>query len=166
METEPVCDHEYWFREDEDWIAALARQLFRARRAGDAEAVEVTLTYLEDRLQKVLDRHMRVQSADWPKYPSPGYRWFDGIGRVAPEYLAPHKVRIRSDISWVVGQEAFYYEPFEFELELCPRTGAFGRYVIRFGDHRPLAAKANYRETTESPQGGWAYEFERARRAE
>ena len=164
MESEPICDYEHWFREDEDWIAALARQLFRARRAGDAEGVEVTLTYLEYHLQKVLDRHMRVQCKDWPKYPLPGYRWFDGIDRVAPEYHAPHSVRLRSTIAWVVGQEAWYYDPFEFELELCPRTGAFHRYVFRFGDHRPLEAK-NCREATDSPHGGWAYEFH-ARRAE
>src|SRR4051794_20661249 len=53
MENEPVHDHEHWFREDEDWIAALARQLFRARRAGDAEAVEGGLLLARGRVPQL-----------------------------------------------------------------------------------------------------------------
>jgi hypothetical protein len=67
----------------------------------------------------------------------------------------------RRTICWVIGPALWYYDPLDFQIEVCPETGAFKRYVLRFGDSRPLSAKVKDCETAGLPAGGWAYEFER-----
>jgi len=150
-----------WFAEDEEWIAAQARILFRARRAADGKAVEVAMFYLEHYLVLTLRRHLRETGLGWD---SSG-RWIDGLSQVQSEYLSPGRMRIRAEATWV-DQEKWYDDPFEFELELCPRTGAFRMYVFRFGDYRPLTAKGMGREVVIPPKDGWAFEFQRVRSAD
>ena len=161
MEVKRGYDHEQAFSAAEDWITALARQLFRASRASDSDAVEVTLFYLEEFLQRVLASHLRV-NGDWLDYPSPAYRWFDGLRQTDVEYIAPHKLRIRSTIAWVIDNTGHCYDPFEFELETCPRTGAFRHYVFRFGDDQPIETKSD--RIAKFPQERWVHEFQRSRR--
>ena len=68
---------------------------------------------------------------------------------------------MQAEATWVVGQELWYDDPWEFELQLCPRTGAFVGYVFRFGDHNPLEAKEMGRTVLIPPKGGWEHEFQR-----
>ena len=91
----------------------------------------------------------RGRAADWDGK----HRWFDGINPIDLECPSPGRLHVRGTITWVVGQKVWYTDPFLFELELCPRTGAFLEYVIRFGDHRPLSSKAKDYEASDPP---WA----------
>ena len=150
------------FADFEEWIAALARQLFRARRAEDEKAIEVSLFYLEHYLTLVLRRHLRGIASLWDG----SKRWLDGLSEQKVEHPMPGRLRIQAVVTWVVGQELWYDDPFEFELELCPRTGAFCRYVFRFGDHLPLSAKALGRAVRVPPTDGWAFEFRRSQAEE
>ena len=158
MESIYDPDVEASFAEDDEWIAALVRQVFRARQAEDSSALEVTFCYLEDYLTKVLKRHLRYRDPQWEGHT----RWFDGL-YVTPAYPSPGRFELHGRVAWVIGQEAWHYDPFEFELELESRTGAFRGYVYRFGDHRPLSAKKtrNEEESYLSPVGGWQYEIHR-----
>jgi hypothetical protein len=144
------------FAEDDEWLAAQVRQLFRAHRAGDAKAVEVALFYFKHYLTLTLRRHLKKRDPVWDG----SRRWFDGLD-AEPEYSSPGWLRLRGEVCWVRGQEHWYYDPFDFEMELCPRTGAFRGYVFRFGDHRPLAAKVRGSVASAVPVGGWVYEIER-----
>ena len=148
------------FAESDEWLAAEVRQLFRAHRAGDAKAVEVALFYFEHYLTLTLRRHLRLRDAVWDG----SRRWFDGL-HAEPEYPSPGRLRLRGEVCWVCGQKHWYSDPFDFEMELCPRTGAFRGYVFRFGDFRPLETKVSGSAVSAVPVGGWAYEIER-RRAE
>jgi hypothetical protein len=154
----PQDGEEDSFAESDEWLAAEVRQLFRARRAGDAKAVEVALYYFEHYLTLTVKRHLRLQDEVWSR------RWFDGLS-AEPEYPAPGRLRLRGEVCWVDGQEHWYYDPFDFEMELCPKTGAFHGYAVRFGDHRPLSAKVSGSAVSVIPVGGWAFTIER-RRAE
>src|SRR5437879_3400205 len=110
--------------ESDEWLAAEVRQLFRAHRAGDAKAVEVALFYFEHYLTLTLRRHLRMRGPVWDG----SQRWFDGFS-AEPEYPSPGRLRLRGEVCWVSGQEYWYYDPFDFEMEMCPRTGAFRGYV-------------------------------------
>jgi hypothetical protein len=118
----------------------------------------VELFHLEHYLCLVLKRHLRGNTL-WDN----SQRWFDGFGAVEAEYPSPGQLRIRATLTWVVGQEHWYYDPFEFELTLCPRTGTFRAYVFRFGDHRPLTEKSMNTAVDIPPKGGWGFEFSRNR---
>jgi hypothetical protein len=145
------------FAESDEWLAAEVRQLFRARRANDAKAVEVALFYFEHYLTLTVRRLLRLRDPVWD-----GSRWFDGLN-AEPEYPSPGRLRLRGEVCWVSGQEHWYYDPFDFEMELCPQTGAFRGYVVRFGDHRPLSAKVSGSAASGVPVGGWAFTIERRR---
>lgn len=152
------------FSEHAEWLAAEVRQLFRANRARDAKATEVALFYFFDYVSKVLSRHLSKHDRAWDSSLRPldfaSHRWFDGIS-AEPEYPAPGFLRLRGTICWVIGQERWHYDPLDFQIEVCPKTGAFERYVFRFGDSRPLSAKLKGCETPGAPVGEWAYEFEK-----
>lgn len=149
MENSPANRDDDPFSEFEDWIAALAHQLFRARRMEDEKAIEVTMFYLEYYLTLVLCRHLRGITYLWDGTK----RWVDGLSDKKVEYPMPGWLHIQTTVTWVVGQEHWHDDPFEFELELCPCTGAFRSYVFRFGDHLPLSEKA-MRGTVTVPPGG------------
>jgi hypothetical protein len=149
------------FAESDEWLAAEVRQLFRARRADDAKAVEVALFYFEHYLTLTVRRHLRLRDEVWDG----SRRWFDGLN-AEPEYPAPGRLRLRGEVAWVSEMTHYYYDPFDFEMELCPRTGAFIGYVARFGDHRPLSAKVNGSAVSGTPVGGWAFTIERRKHAE
>jgi hypothetical protein len=143
------------FLTHEEWLAAEVRQFFRAHRAGDGKAVELARFYLEDYLtKKTLLRHLSKCDPAWDRSLRPldfsSHRWFDGWGAEA-EFLGPGHLRLCGEVTWKVGQDHMYYDPLEFEIELCPGTGAFRRYVIRFGDSRARAAKVTGSSTQESP---------------
>jgi hypothetical protein len=89
------------FAEPDEWLAAEARQLFRAHRAADAKAVEVALFYLKDFLTKTVGQHLRDRYPDWC-----AERWFDGLD-ADPEYPAPGRLRLRGEVAWVVGQRSW-----------------------------------------------------------
>lgn len=154
-EPEPAAGLDDMLAEYDQRIAAEVRQLLRARRAGDAKALEVGWGQFGWSLCHQLRRVLGASDPAWA-----AGRWFDGYG-AEPEYPAPGRVRLCGQIVWVVEQERWYYDPFEFDIELCPRTGALRRYVFRFGDHRPLAAKVHGSAVSGVPVGGWAYEIER-----
>lgn len=151
------------FAEHAEWLAAVVRQLFRANRARDHKAIEVALVCLFDSVSKVLRRHLSKHDSAWDSSLQPlnfeSHRWFDGIS-ADPAYPAPSCLRLRGTICWV-GQEQWHYDPLDFQMELCPNTGSFRRYVFRFGDSRPLSAKVKGCETPGVPVGAWAYEFEK-----
>jgi hypothetical protein len=159
MDSLSAAEDDDQFADSEEWIAAQARQLFRARRDGDAKAIEVGMFHFEHYLTLTLRRHLRRGDPPWEDKA----RWIDGLSRVRAEYPSAGRLRIQADATWVIGQEHWYDDPFEFELELCRRTGAFRRYVFRFGDRRPLAAKGMGREVVIPPRDGWEFEFERKR---
>jgi hypothetical protein len=146
------------FDDSDEWLAAEVRQLFRAYRAHDTKAIKVALFYLEHFLTLTLRQHLRLQDPMWDG----SRRWFDGL-KAEPEYPSRGRLRLRGEVCWISGQECWYFDPFDFEMELCPRTGAFRRYVIRFGDHRRLAAKARGSALSGLPVGSWAHEIERRR---
>jgi hypothetical protein len=160
------------FIESDEWIAAEARQLFRAQRANDAQAIEVCLFYFRDYLAKTLGRHLQTA----PRWQA-DERWLDGLGAAAPIVVRPGHLLLRDTLTWVAtpGQnwlqrtlgnvervkERWYRDPFEFELELCPRTGAFQSYTFRFGDQRPLSAKELLASGTPAwpERNEWAFVF-------
>jgi hypothetical protein len=152
------------FAEHGEWLAAEARQLFRAHRAQDTKAIEVALFYFLDNVQKVLRRHLSIYDSVWDNSSRPldfsCHRWFDGF-TTEPEFPAPGCLRLRGEVYWLIGQEQGHYDPLDFEIDLCPKTGEFQRYVFRFGDSRPRAAKVRPRASPGIPMGAWAYEFER-----
>jgi hypothetical protein len=165
VEAQPQAEGEQDnFAEHAEWLAAEVRQLFRANRARDAKATEVTLVYFFDYVSKVLSRHLSKHDRVWDSSFRPldfaSHRWFDGIS-AEPEYPAPGCLRLRGTICWVLGQQQWHYDPLDFQMELCPKTGVFRRYIYRFGDSRPLAAKVKGCETPGVPVGGWVYEFEK-----
>ncbi len=153
MDNEPEYDSQDRFAESDEWLAAEVRQLFRAHRAGDEKAVEVALFYFEDFLFKTLQQHLRA----YPSWHNKG-RWFDGM-KATPEYPSTGRLRLRGELAWV--QDSWYYDPFDFELELCNVTGSLREYVFRFGDHRPLAEKTSCSAWNAIPVDGWAYEIRR-----
>lgn len=142
------------FAESDEWLAAEVRQLFRAHRAGDAKAVVVASFYFKHYLMLTLKRHLKKLDPVWDG------RWFDGLD-AEPEYSSPGRLRLRGEACWVSGQEHWYHDPCDFEIALCPRTGAFRRYLFRFGDHRPLSAKVRGSALPVVPVGGWVYEIAR-----
>ena len=147
------------FAEDYDEMAAYARQMIRAHRANDSAALTLEYLHFDHYLcHSFLWRHMKRQDRAWD---SSG-RWFDGVS-ARPEFPSPARLRLRGEIAWVVGQEKWYYDPFDLELELCPTTGAFRSYTIRFGDHRPLAEKTSDTAKQGVPVGPWAFVFEQRR---
>lgn len=157
-------DQEDPFAESDEWLAAEVRQLFRAHRAHDVKAVEVAVFYFKGYLTKILQRHLSKRDPAWDNSSWLGdnssYRWFDGLSG-EPEFPAPGRLRLRGEVWWVIGQQHWYNDMLDFEIELCPKTGAFRRYVIRFGDHRPLEGKSPASTLSAVPVGGWAYVFER-----
>lgn len=138
MENLSCIESDDPFADSDEWIAAQARQLFRALQAEDPKAVEVSLFYFQDFLVKTLGRHLR----DDPRWDS-SHWWLDGLVETAPpDAQPPGRLHLRSELMWATRDQANWYtDPFEFELELYPRTGAFRRYTFRFGDHRPLTEK-------------------------
>jgi len=152
------------FAEHAEWLAAEVRQLFRANQARDAKATEVALFYFFDTVSKVLNRHLSKHDRAWDNSLRPldgaSHRWFDGIS-AEPEYPAQGCLRLRGTICWVIGQERWLHDPLDFQIEVCPKTGVFKRYVFRFGDSRPLSTKIKGCETPGDPVGGWVYEFEK-----
>jgi hypothetical protein len=130
--------------------------MIRAHRANDPKALELECLHFDHYLcHSLLWRHMKRQDRAWDN----GGRWFDGLS-ADPEFPSPGRLRLRGEIAWVVGQEKWYYEPFDFELELSPATGAFRSYIIRFGDHRPLTEKTHGSAESGVPVGPWAFVFE------
>jgi hypothetical protein len=153
------------FSESDDWIAAETRQLFRAFQAKDLKAIEMSSFYFQDFLVKTLARHLRKD----PHWDSNG-RWLDGLGGdITQEIQPPTFFRIRSDMIWATkpNQDCWYREPFEFEIELWPMSGALSRYIFRFGDHRPLVEKELRSPTGSSKLAlpgdnlGWSFIFQR-----
>jgi hypothetical protein len=155
------------FLQHGEWIAAQGRQLIRAHRAKDEKAIEVSWFYLADNLQKVLLRHLNLHVTEPNSSTSESFAglgfWFDGIACRAPE-ISNGRVHVRSRIAWVINNEGWHYDPFEFELELCPKSGDFVSYVFRFGDSRPRSEKTTPCDETCLPKGGWAFEFSKSRR--
>lgn len=159
MADEAIAEADDLFADSDEWIAAQVRQLFRALHAEDTKAVEVCLFYLRDFLVKILGAHLKKD----PRWDSSG-RWLEGLGVATPDVQPPHRLRLRDELTWVTrDQHQWYEEPFEFELELCPRTGAFRRYTFRFGDHRPLAEKglASCPADRWPAEDEWAFVFQR-----
>jgi hypothetical protein len=74
-----------------------------------------------------------------------------------PEYPSPGRITVRGEVAWV--HKTWYYDPFDFEIEICPRSGELVKYVFRFGDHRPLSAKVSGSALAGIPVGGWVYEI-------
>jgi hypothetical protein len=163
-DSTPAGLQEDEFTESDEWLAAEVRQLFRAHRANDSKSMEVAVYYFYAYLQMTLQRHLRKCDPMWNRTASllnnSTPRWFDGL-YPEPAFPEPGRLRVCGEICWV--EEAWYYDPFEFEIELCPKTGVFRAYVMRFGDHRLLSSKVPGSAAAGVPVGGWAYEFERRR---
>ncbi len=144
--------------DSDEWLAAEVRQLFRARLAGDAKAVRVALFYFDNYLTKIIRRQLRDRDPAWCER-----QWsFDGLYAEA-EFPGPGLLRFRGEACWMEQPMEFYFDPVDFEMELCPRTGEFQRYVFRFGDHRPLSAKVRGHSDPLDPVGGWKFVVERCR---
>src|SRR5262249_23385070 len=128
------------FKDSDEWIAAEARQLFRALCAYDSKAIEVCTCYLEDYLVKTFRRHLRGR----PRWDIEGL-WFDGLD--ALDFAtggASSGLRITAWLRCVATRgddEDWWREPFEFELRLDHRTGELQGYRFRVGDHRPRTDK-------------------------
>jgi hypothetical protein len=140
MEDQPQQEaDEDPFADSDEWISAEGRQLFRALSADDPKAVEVCLFYLSHFLARTLAQHLRRL----PRWDIQGL-WFDGLE--APEVFAEQASKLRIT-AWLVcvasgnSGEDWWREPFEFVLQLCPRSGSFRGYRFRVGDHRPRDEK-------------------------
>jgi hypothetical protein len=146
-----------WLRTMDDQLVAYARQYVRMLHDQHDRAVrELSLLRLDSFLETILPILLAIQDSKWDGSP----RWIDGTG-LELVTLDPGCVRFQSGRTYVMlKQSRWYYQPCEFEMEFCPSTGAFKKYVLRFGDYRPLKA---CRESADpnNPVGGWAYQFER-----
>ena len=99
MEVVYEPDIEALFAEDDGWIAALARQVFRAHQGEDSVAEQVTLFYLENYLAKVLHCHLKYRDPEWRvQYGDPQYqaqsRWIDNLD-VAQAFPSPGRLELR-----------------------------------------------------------------------
>ena len=148
---------------------AAARQLFRAYRSRDPEAVGTCLFYLSDHLVKVLTRHLTL-----PRHLSPAFRWnvkdwqLVSLLAVEVDIALPRRLRIPAAIASELAPNRFdfacdtrgaipmgpqvcevvdypagtqWYEPFVFDLLLRPDNGMFQGYQFRLGDQRPIGEK-------------------------
>src|SRR5689334_12768916 len=90
--------------EDDEWLAAQVRQLFRAHRAGDTKAVEVALFYFTHNLTLTLGRLLAKLDPVWDNVVRSNslYRWFDGL-QAEPEYPSSGRLRLRGEVCWVSG---------------------------------------------------------------
>jgi hypothetical protein len=135
----------------EAYVAAQVRDLFRTIDADDATGVNECLDriggYLENWLfLRLLDADQRWHTGVW---------WIDGISTRPAGVLLPNKLRVHGSAYMQLTQQyeenppspqvgkfdCALYEPFEFELELSPTTGAIAQYRFRFGDDRPAEEK-------------------------
>src|SRR5260370_12878173 len=137
MHDDPKENNDDAFGEFDEWLAAQVRQYFSAVNAADSKAVEVCLFYLEGHLVKTLGRHLWKD----PRWDSREC-WLDGLSAVTIETNRPGHLRLRAVLTWADKEQRHWYdEPFAFEIELSPVSGAFENSSFRFGDHRPLAEK-------------------------
>lgn len=140
----------------DDWIAPWARQLFRAHNDGDDVALNVAWFHFSYGLEIRVPRLLAEIEPAWGV--SFG-RWLDGVFG-PPEFHGPHRFLLRGSTFVVDPHAAGHYEPFEFELTLCPRTGRLRQFFVRFGGHRPPEEKWP-RLTPLGPVGDWVYVIER-----
>jgi hypothetical protein len=122
------------FPSNEECIAALVRQLLRARGARDQVAVWLTTNALCSRLCSLLADLLSGE----PAWDAKG-RWLDHFARRDVSIDLPDRVRVAGPLVW--GLEANpsgpeWAEPFEAELEFSAALRQLVGYTVRFGDRR------------------------------
>jgi hypothetical protein len=153
----------------DDRIAAIIRQLFRAIGADDLIAAEIFWGYLgsgfETRLGQLLGEDPRW---DLDKSQRTGFSddawWVDGLDGASPLILPPTTIHLAGDAFGegltrprTLGRPGV--DPFEIEIELCPRKGAFRYYAYRLGDASVYLPAPHTKP--DNNRDRWAFSFER-----
>jgi hypothetical protein len=130
----PIATTVEEFPSNEECIAALARQLLRARGARDQIAVWLATNALCSRLCSLLADLLSSEAA-WDSE----RRWLDNFARRHVSIDPPARVRVAGPLIWGFqanpsGTE--WAEPFEAELEFSPGLRQLAGFTIRFGDRR------------------------------
>ncbi len=147
-----------WLQTTDEMLAAHLRVFLRARLTeSNLEVVEHSWFHVEGFLENVvLPTLLASQHSRW----NGGDRWIDGTGLELVSIDAS-LLRFQSGCAFfMLKQSRWYYQPCELEIELFPVTHGFKKYVLRFGDHRPLKSCKEFADPNH-PVGGWAYQFER-----
>ncbi len=152
-----LCSSYDCWAQPEKHLAAEVRRLFRSIEAGDIRARDVCHSHFLEFLGYLLERHLRTDSR-W------GRRWIDDVGGVT-EVKLPTWYCVSGDAYWLTdydgGPEGCGKEPVEFEIDLCPESGAFWRYAYRFGNSRHFESSANSSQGDQSDEGEpWAFIFQ------
>jgi len=132
MMGESVNAEPYVNRHPERDIAPMLRRMFRAYEANDQRATSLCHGQMRDLMENwLLNRHLLSE----PRWGRRTVDFMTGGAEIKP----PNWYRAS-------GGEVFLWlyennnlrdagkEPYEFELELCPKTGQLWRYVFRLGD--------------------------------
>lgn len=158
--------------EEEDWsentsmssftelIAVYVRQLFRAHAAADPEAVEWSLQCHQHFLIAAVAYQLRKEPRwGWDTL-NPHKQLWHYLEETLLEILPPNTLIASGGLTWS-DRDGSYLEPFEYEVNVSPSTGAFRSYRFRFGDDRPLAEKgltSRVLGELQFPQdGGWEF---------
>lgn len=167
----PKAFEEHSLAEWDAYLAAQARQLFRAAHAKDKEAVSETIDHLGTWLACMLNLLLQ----DDPQW-EPNTYFLDNLAGAPFEFRPPCSLRVRDRI-WIertdpatgisAESELKYVcmlgdrEPFELELELRPQSGAFHGCIYRFGDRRRLVDLTAGTDGTWPADDGWAFVYSR-----
>jgi hypothetical protein len=145
-------------------LAAQARQLFRAVAADDRKAIEEGTFQFLELVVSFLPRHLS-QDVRWggndsfldcmkgaPLTIVPAV-WLHVADKVCVMFNDPQAPKQRP-----TGYICHQYEPFEFEMQLCPRSGILVGYAMRFGARSHFTDGCAYDNKNDGP-GEWAFSF-------
>jgi hypothetical protein len=146
-----------WLETLDEMVMALFRTYLRERSSHeDQEAAKDTWSLLESFLESAFRILLGCHDSRWDGM----NRWIDGFGFEFVN-LDPGYARLQTGRTYVMfKQNRCYFQPCEWEIEFCLATSKFKKYVVRFGDHRPLKDCRNSADPNH-PVGGWAYVIER-----
>jgi hypothetical protein len=142
----------------ERMLTAQVRQVFRAVHAADDEASAQGVIELNGSVVHLLARQL-AQDPRWGKNDS----FLDYLCGTPIAITPPTWLRVSDRVAISPGgcQSSYScqeYEPFEFEMELCPDSGALLGYSMQFGDRDRFLEGSNS-DNRQNQNGNWAFTF-------
>jgi hypothetical protein len=126
-----------WVARQDRELAALLRQLARARGADDHIAAELMKGYLVRDIQYLMERLLCRAKVEWAVD-----IWLDGIAAQEVQFVPPCELALRGYIYAGRGSDGSQRrEPFEAELRSSAHGPGLEMFVARFGDRTRLAAE-------------------------
>jgi hypothetical protein len=147
-------------------LAAVVRQLFRAREAGDQVASWLALSNVCSRLISILGDELATDSSWYADG-----RWIDHIARRQIGLESPECIRVTASVLWGLAEDVGgrqWVEPFAAELRFQPGFARLANCAIQFADRRVIGEEslpesiARISQDIESGVIDWKYEFHRS----